>query len=78
MGWLFTPGSIRQELIADLPKMRRDGKVLIDGLTVEVEPVSELVGESSASPRSGSLVMMPGMIPRAENTACIWAVCAPA
>ena len=30
--------AIRGELIADLPKMRRDGKVLIDGLSVEVEP----------------------------------------
>ena len=35
---------MRKQLIAGLPKMHRDGKVLIDGLTVEVEPVEELVG----------------------------------
>lgn len=36
--------AIRQELIADLPKMRRDGKVLVDGLSVEMETAEELVG----------------------------------
>lgn len=36
--------AIRQELIAKLPKMRREGKVLVDGLRVEVEQVGELVG----------------------------------
>ena len=37
--------AIRQELIADLPKMRREGKLLVDGLTVEMEPswAAELV-----------------------------------
>ncbi len=35
--------AIKSDLISGLPKMRRDGKVLIDGLTVEVEPVGELV-----------------------------------
>ena len=34
--------AIKKDLIAGLPKMRRDGKILIDGLAVEVESVGEL------------------------------------
>ncbi len=36
--------AIRQELIASLPKMHREGKVLIDGLRVEVTTIEEAVG----------------------------------
>ncbi len=33
--------AIRQDLIANLPKMHREGKVLLDDLQVEVMPVGE-------------------------------------
>jgi hypothetical protein len=36
--------AIKQELIAELPKMHREGKVLIDGLWVEVTAMEEAVG----------------------------------
>ena len=32
--------AIRKELIAELPKMHREGKLLLDGLQVEVMPVA--------------------------------------
>jgi hypothetical protein len=35
--------AIRQELIASLPKMHREGKVLIDGLRVEVTTLDDAV-----------------------------------
>jgi hypothetical protein len=46
--------AIRQELIAGLPKMHRDGKVLIDGLQIEVTAmetatVSKFDGELMAA-----------------------------
>jgi hypothetical protein len=42
--------AIRQELIASLPKMHREGKVLIDGLQVEVTAMNEAtVGELVAA-----------------------------
>jgi hypothetical protein len=46
--------AIRQGLIASLPKMHREGKLLIDGLAVEVLPVEaatvcESVGELVAA-----------------------------
>lgn len=36
--------TIRQELIAKLPPMRREGKVIVENLNVEVMPVGDLVG----------------------------------
>ncbi|MGA2030996.1 MAG: hypothetical protein ABSG68_01965 [Thermoguttaceae bacterium] len=44
--------AIRQDLIASLPKMHREGKVLIDGLQVDVMPlaaVPESIGELVAA-----------------------------
>ena len=44
--------AIRQDLIASLPKMHRDGKLLLDGLQVDVMPVAmvpEFVGELAAA-----------------------------
>ena len=43
--------AIRKDLIAGLPKMHREGKVLLDGLQVEVMPVAvpEFVGELVAA-----------------------------
>ncbi len=44
--------AIRRDLIATLPKMHREGKLLLDGLQVEVMPVAavpEFVGELVAA-----------------------------
>ena len=44
--------AIRKELIAELPKMHRDGKLLLDDLQVEVMPVAtvpEFIGELAAA-----------------------------
>jgi hypothetical protein len=43
--------AIRKDLIAGLPKMHREGKVLLDDLQVEVMPVAvpEFVGELVAA-----------------------------
>lgn len=44
--------AVRKELIAGLPKMQRDGKLLLDDLQVEVMPlaaVPEFVGELAAA-----------------------------
>ena len=44
--------AIRKELIAGLPKMHRDGKLLLDGLQVEMSPVvavPEFIGELVAA-----------------------------
>ena len=44
--------AIRQDLIAGLPKMHREGKLLIDDLQVEMSPVvavPEFVGELAAA-----------------------------
>ena len=41
--------AIRQELIADLPKMRREGKTLLDGLRVDVLALGSEVEERIAA-----------------------------
>jgi acyl carrier protein phosphodiesterase len=42
--------AIRKDLIAGLPKMHREGKLLLDNLQVEVMPVvTEFVGELAAA-----------------------------